>query len=78
MADPFSFVLANYHIIIEFVGAVHVPFFIPNPRRFSVLADLSRCLASNLQLDCALLKLPVASYRESSTVRNADFFRYAR
>jgi len=24
------------------------------------------------------LKVPVASYRESSTVRNADFFRYAR
>jgi hypothetical protein len=54
MADPFSFLLANCHIIIAFVGVVHVPLFIRTPHRFSVLADLSRCLASNLQLDCAL------------------------
>ena len=56
MAAPFSFLPANCYIIIAFVGAFHVPFFIPNPRRFSVFADLSRCLASNLQLYCALFK----------------------
>jgi hypothetical protein len=56
MADPFFFLPANCYIIIAFVGTFHVPFFIPNPRCFSVFADLSRCLASNLQLHGALFK----------------------